>query len=185
MAGSIRHSIRCGGLVTEDTLAWKWVTLALHSALQGACICHLTTTASPVGAVTPGNAAVWLAYFEDRRTNPNAKPPPTKLMALPDLLNAVRKARSAGDRSNAAGIAISDLELIWLRRFHDTVRNQFVHFEPMGWSLDVSGIPHVAALTARIVGEIADGGWAFRNKDPVWHQMLRDDLVRLARSFDR
>ena len=165
VAGSIRHVLRTAPFVDEDRLAWKWVILALHSALQGSCVCHLATTASPVGAVTDRNAGEWLAYFEKRGANPKTKRPTTHLMALPDLLKAVRKPRSAGDRSNTAGVSISDSELIWLRRFHDDIRNPFVHFEPMGWSVDVSGVSDIAKLIVRIIEEILETGWAFRHQD--------------------
>jgi hypothetical protein len=75
-------------------------------------------------------------------------------------------------------------EFNWLRRFHRAVRNQFVHFEPMGWSLEVSGIPKIAAVIARIIAEIADAGWAFRHKEDDWKRALRGDLERLARLAD-
>lgn len=180
VAGSVRHAILCGKAATSDPQAWKWTALALHSALQGACVCHLTTTAAPVGAVTARNAKEWLEYFETSRTNKDAKAPRAYLMALPDLLKKVRKSRSAGNGSNESGIAISPKELNWLRYFHDVVRNQFIHFEPMGWSLELSGIPGIAALSARIIGDIADAGWAFRHQDPDWLATFRDDLSRLA-----
>jgi hypothetical protein len=180
VAGSIRHALRCAGEVAEDPQAWKWVALALHSALQGACVCHLTTSFAPVGAVTPRNAAEWISFNEESRTDPAAEPPRTQLMGLPDLLKAVRKANSAGDRSNAVGIAIADAELVWLRRFHDTVRNQFVHFEPMGWSLEVSGIPQIGALVARIIRDILDVGYGFRHQDRTWREELAADLARLS-----
>jgi hypothetical protein len=181
VAGSIRHALRSAAFLADDPQSWKWVALALHSALQGACVCHLTTTAAPLGAVTKANATDWVTYFEASRTHPQAKPPQTKLMALPALLKAVRKARSAGNSSNEAGIAVSDKELSWLRYFHDVVRNQFVHFEPMGWSLEVSGIPAIAALTARIINDIADAGWAFRHQDDGWLAELRENLLRLPK----
>ena len=179
VAGSIRHALRSSAFLADDPQTWKWVAVAVHSALQGACVCHLATTAAPIGAVTKANAAEWLAYFEETRTNRDVKAPQTKLMPLPDLLKAIRKPRSAGDGSNEAGIAISDKELNWLRYFHDVVRNQFVHFDPMGWSLEVSGIPEIADLTARIIGEIADLGWAFRHQDTAWLDELRTDLAIL------
>ncbi|HVJ00455.1 MAG TPA: hypothetical protein VM657_15465 [Sphingomonas sp.] len=180
VAGSIRHVIRAAQFVGEDSLSWKWVVMALHSALQGACVCHLTTTASPLGAVTEQNACKWLAYFEDSRTNPNARPPRTHLMVLPDLLTAVREPHSAGDRSNAAGVTISESELYWLVRFHKDIRNQFVHFEPMGWSIEVSGIPEIAKLVARIIGEILRIGWAFRHLDIAQREEMRRSLHTLA-----
>jgi hypothetical protein len=60
VAGSLRHALHAATLVNADPQAWKWVALALHSGLQGACVCHLTTTAAPVGAVAERNAGEWL-----------------------------------------------------------------------------------------------------------------------------
>ena len=180
VVGSLRHVIRTAQFVGEDQLAWKWVVLALHSALQGACVCHLTSTAAPVGAVTERNAAEWLAYFEDSRSNPNARAPKTYLMGLPDLLAAVRKPYSAGDRSNAAGVELSDSELSWLRRFHEVFRNQFVHFEPIGWSIEVSGIPEIAKLVVRIIEDIMQIGWACRNQNVEQREEMKCILQTLT-----
>lgn len=180
VAGSVRHAIRAAQFVCDDPLAWKWVAMALHSALQGACVCHLTTTAAPVGAVTERNAGEWLAYFEESRADPKAKPPKTYLMALPELISAVRKPHSAGDRSNDIGVAISESELNWLRRFHVEIRNQFAHFEPRGWSIEVSGISEIAKLVARIIGDILQIGWAFRHQDIAQRQELRGTLHTLG-----
>ena len=75
VAASVRHARRCLALTIHDEQAWKWFCLALHSALQGACVCHLVTTASPVGAVTNKNAVKWLAFFEESRGNARVDPP--------------------------------------------------------------------------------------------------------------
>lgn len=180
VAGSIRQAIRAAQLVADDAQAWKWVVISLHSALQGACVCHLTTTAEPIGAVTKTNAKQWRAYLEESRENPNAKPPKTILMSLPDLLKAVRKPCSAGDSSNVGGIGISETELNWLQRFHADIRNQFTHFEPMSWSIEVSGIPEIAKLVARIIGEILECGWAFRHLESAQREELKQNLRALA-----
>lgn len=179
-AGSVRHGLLCWDNVPGDVQAWKWMALAIHSALQGGSVCHLVTTMAPVGAVYQKNAAEFLQYIEDSRTDPDVRPPEARLMALPDLLKAIRKPHSAGDRSNQEGISLSDAELAWLCNFHTGVRNQFVHFEPMGWSLEVSGIPAIAALVARILNDIADAGWAFRYKDRAWLNAFKADLERLG-----
>lgn len=179
VVGSIRHVKRMANFTGEDGHAWKWLALALHSALQGACVCHLTTSATPVGAVTPRNASEWLSYFVDSRIDPDAKQPRTFLMGLPDLLKAVRKPNSADDHANPIGIAISSSELDWLRRFHDEVRNQFVRFEPMSWSLEVSGIPELAKLIARIIRDILGVGYAFRHLDCSDREELSANLESL------
>lgn len=180
VAGSIRHVLRSAQFVTDDAQAWKWVMLAMHSALQGACVAHLTTTATPVGAVTDRNAREWLAYFDHSRTDPNVKAPNTVLMALPDLLKAVRKPFSAGDRRNDIGIEITESELSWLRRFHQDIRNQFVHFAPMAWPIEVSGVPEIASLIARIINDIFEIGWAFRNQELEIQQEMLQNLQALA-----
>lgn len=179
VAASVRHAIRSREFTADDPQAWKWVALALHSALQGACVCHLVTTAAPVDAVTKQNAEEWLAFFEASRKDPAAKPPKTYLMTLPALLKAARKSQSAGDRSNSLGIEISDQELQWLCRFHQEVRNQFVHFEPSGWSLEISGIPELGKLIGRIIQRVLDLGWAFRHQDEKWRSALAADIALL------
>lgn len=180
VAASVRHALRSLTMVADDPQAWKWVALALHSALQGACVCHLVTSATPIGVVTERNAGEWLAHFEDSRTDPEAKPPRTQLMPLPGLLKAIRKPRSAGDRINEAAVPLSNAELAWLSRFHRTIRNQFVHFAPMGWSTEVSGVPEIGRLAARVITDIAEIGYAFRHKDRAWHGALAQDLAVLS-----
>ncbi|NJR31504.1 hypothetical protein HC762_01945 [bacterium] len=158
--GSLRHCLRCRDIVQDDKLAWKWFMLALHSALQGACVCHLTTTAQPVGPLTKRNTEEWLAWFDCKNTGPAPK---VYLLALPDLLKKVRKENSAGDGSNSFHVRISDQDLAWLTSFHEILRNQFVHFEPMGWSVELSGLPGLSRLVARIIGDISKCGWGFRH----------------------
>jgi hypothetical protein len=180
VAGSIRHVIRCAQFIQADPQAYKWALLALHSALQGACVAHLTTTEQPLGAVTDRNAKEWRTFHEASRMDPSAPRPKTYLMGLPDLLKAIRKPHSAGDRSNGLGVTVNDSELANLRHFNDDLRNQFVHFKPMGWSIELSGVPELVRLTARIINEILQFGWAFRHQDDEWHIRIRTDLDRMS-----
>lgn len=182
VACSIRHAVRCLQFVDDDPHVWKWVILALHAALQGACVCHLTTTAAPVGAVTKKNASEWLKYFDDMSANPRAEPPKTKLMSLPDLLKAVRKPNSFGGGSRK-GIAINDTELAWLTRIHNEFRNQFVHFSPAGWSFEISGVPKIARLVARIIKDIFDRGYGFRHLDEGQRQNMSRDIELLSKAI--
>jgi hypothetical protein len=184
VAGSIRHVIRTAQFVKDDPQAWKWIALGLHSALQGALVCHLTTTAGPIGAISKKNASEWLAYFEDSHENPDKEVPGTYLMNLPELVKAARKPNSSGNGSNFDGLRISDRELKWLCGFHENIRNQFVHFAPTGWELEVSGIPRLAALIARVIEDISQHGWAFRHKDTEWRLTMMRDIHALS-SIDR
>jgi hypothetical protein len=180
VAGSVRHCIASYSLVENDEQAWKWVALSLHSALQGACVCHVVTTFVPVGAVTSKNAGEWIAYMESARSDSEAKPPSIKLLNLPDLLKKVRKPRSAGNAGNSDGGPITDSEMHWLRRFHEQIRNEFTHFSPKGWSIEISGIPALTELIVRIISSIDEIGWAFRHENEAWRSELRSDLRTLA-----
>jgi len=176
VAASIRHALVCIRLTKDDDQAWKWVMLSLHAALQGACVCHLTTTAAPLGAVTKKNAVEWIDYF-DKKT---ALVPKTRLMSMPDLLRAVRKVDSAGSGFTRSPIAISDSELAWLNRIHDEFRNQFIHFSPTGWSFEVSGVPKMSQLIARIIDDISSCGWAFRHLEAAKRENMNENLKLLS-----
>lgn len=173
VASSVRHALRCWEFIDEDPQVWKWIILALHSALQGACVCHLTTTTAPLHAVTKKNAQEWLTFFEESRTKPDLKPPVTHIMALPELLKAVRKCPGRA-------ISISDSEFEWLKRIHRVFRNQFIHFTPCGWSFEVSGVAGIANLTSRIITDILNENWAFRHMPCERREAMRADLVLLA-----
>ncbi|MEP3051325.1 MAG: hypothetical protein ABJP48_09500 [Erythrobacter sp.] len=179
VAGSIRHANRMVGCVNDDPQAYKWVVLALHSALQGACVCHLTTSAGSLGAVTEGSKRNTIDYHEKSRTDKTAQAPKAYLMPLPDLLKAVRKPNSAGNPGNNEGICISEEDMEWLNWLHAS-RNEFVHFKSKSWSCYVSDIPELAKLISRIIQDILDVRWAFRHQDPEQIQELEESLKQLA-----
>jgi len=61
-----------------------------------------------------------------------------------------------------------------------SIRNQFVHFEPRGWSIEVSGIPEIAKLISRIILEMVSMGYAFRHQDSDQLEELKGNLQTLA-----
>ena len=38
---ALEHAAMFARQLTDDVKAWKWLIIALHSALQGACVCAL------------------------------------------------------------------------------------------------------------------------------------------------
>lgn len=180
VAGSIRHVLRTLEWVDSDPHAWKWVALALHSALQGACVCHLVGTAPPMGIVSEKDECKWIAYFNNSHANPIMQPPSTHILALPDLLKKLRKPGSCGFIGyDAYDVKIDDRELKMLIDFHYYIRNEFTHFDPKGWSIETDYIARIFALTSRIITCIGSCGWAFRNLDQHAYQDLLRDLERL------
>ncbi|MEL7099763.1 MAG: hypothetical protein AAGM84_13110 [Pseudomonadota bacterium] len=178
VAGSLRHALLCFEKSKEDPHAWKWFVLAVHSALQGACVCHLVTTAPPLGAVTDTNQKEWVKYYNKRE--PDGELPKTRLLNLRELLKKVRKPGSCGGNSNGKSVSLSDAELTRLSGFHSHVRSQFVHFEPQGWSVEMSGIVETANLAARVIDDVRKIGWAFRHLPQDQMQKMVEDLRELS-----
>jgi len=166
-------------LAKHDAHAFKWIVLALHSALQGSCVCHLTTTCSPIGVISDHDASQWLEYIENSRVDRSCIAPRTRILEFPKLLNKIGQPNSAGDASNESQIVITDDELKWWTGLHKNVRNQFVHFAPCGWSLEVNGISDLIDISVRIMRDILSKGWAFRHEDEDWQQSFLATLKQL------
>lgn len=181
VVANVRHALHCIELAKNDPHAWKWAFLALHAALQGACVCHLTTTATPIGVTDEKDTLAWLDYLEASRTKPALKPPKTRIMAFPDLLRALREGKAGNRPSGGNKFNLSDDEFSYLKRLHDEIRNQFIHFAPAIWSIDFSGFTTFASLSSRVMRDIMDYGWAFRLMDPDEKTDLHVNLIILAK----
>ena len=147
--------------------------------MQGACVCHLVKTAVPLGIVTDRNEIEWLKYFEESRSAQSIPHPKTIVAELPELLKRIRRANSAGNNETGSNVSLSDREFQWWNRVHTDLRNQFVHFAPQGWSIELSGIPALISLTVRIIREIENKGWAFRHEDANWKADFNSILAGL------
>jgi len=169
---SVRHAYACLKLADSDPGAWKWLVLSLHSALQGGCVCYLTTTAEPIGALTERSTINWLNFFEKSRIDVDVKPPQTRLASLPELLERIKRPNDAGEGTATSEINISQSELRDLNFLHSTFRNQFTHFAPMNWSIEISGLLLIVPVVTRIIRDIQSYGWAFRHQDGRWNLEL-------------
>lgn len=78
-------------------------------------------------------------------------------------------------------ILISDRELRYLINIHTEIRNQFTHFEPTGWSIEISGIPELASLISRIITDILDRGCGFIHLDRKVLDTMRANLIQLSK----
>lgn len=144
-------------------------------------MCHLTGTSGPLDALFEKSRKEWIDYPNNHSADEEAVRPSTRLMSLPNLLKAIRK-KGSGARSNGNAVKISDSELEWLERFHVEFRNQFTHFKPMGWAIEVSGIPEIARIISRIITDIHNNGWAFRHLEDLAKTNMVADLERLRKA---
>ena len=176
---------------------WKWAVLSLHSALQGAMICHLSGTAQ-VGALTKRSASEWLNWHERdgrgeieyvehgldefglprlRPKHPSDNPPEDYVAGAKELF---KRLTSVSSRLESAGelIVVTSKHRKSFRRLHD-LRNTFTHFSPKGWSIDVEFIRDAMRDVLDVIEHIEQDDWPFRHMEREDRTRLREKISEL------
>ncbi|WP_138422681.1 hypothetical protein [Maritimibacter alexandrii] len=142
----------------------KWSFLAAHSALQGACVCILTDTRG-LGALTRDSEKALSEYLEARsqeamRNAVGGKPITIPLPAYPEtrmanLRNLARRlpddvrfnVANSGERSESE----EDEHLTLLSRWRD----EFTHYPPQSWSIEVAFVVPILETTISKIEQIS------------------------------
>lgn len=154
--------------VMTDALHWKWVILALHSALQGFMVLALRGT-SALNTLTQESAKRWIEAHEKGEGYPR-----TKLDWFPSLYAKIQSDRMMmyhGSKpfvpAGTQGRSVDNL---------NQLRNFFVHFLAH-LSLDVSGWPQMVIDTVEIIEFLA-----FESGNVLWREeSLRERTKALTR----
>jgi len=119
---------RCLGFIREteqNILAWKWVVLSLHSALYGFAICAIKGTNHENVTIKTKNGDHILISFDkaiDRCEDPN-------FMSL---------------HGQSKPLVLSKSQRESIRLLKKELRNPIEHYIPMGWSIEIHGMPQIA-----------------------------------------
>lgn len=129
----LEMATECLGRVSEDVFRWRWVLVALHAALQGFMVAVLRGTNNLL-AMPDKLAGKWLeAHYADLPT------PDDRLDSFPSLFKKVQSERmrfytmsrplqpTASQRRSVTRL--------------NSLRNDFAHFVPRCWALEISGLP--------------------------------------------
>jgi hypothetical protein len=113
---------------------WKWLIVGAHDAIQSAIVCAIADTAGGINILTKKSAAEMLEFLEGKR-----KDYPLEFMA--PFKTLLKKA--GGSSKHAKDI----------RKLHAT-RNDFVHFTPKGWFIELAGLPRIVGAALQLVEEL-------------------------------
>lgn len=148
---------------------WKWAIIALHNALQGAMVCHLSGSTN-LGALDAKNSIDIYARIQiDWVGDPKISDP--KLASIGVLFERV----TTGQQTDKNGHLVD-----WLKDARQSpisvdattkdafklitdLRNGFVHFTPKGWSIEIAGLSSAFASLAGFIQKIRNNGYAFRH----------------------
>ena|SRR3990167_3541794 len=110
--------------------AWKWAIIALHGALYGFAICACR-----------GSNNEFVAPARRTKEGKDLKNP--RLIGIDDALEACQNPTKMGmfDRSNH--LQLSDQQKNSIRRLISAFRNNFEHYIPRTWLIDLAGMANI------------------------------------------
>jgi hypothetical protein len=116
---------------------WKWLIIGAHDAVQAAIICAIADSTG-TNVLSKKSARAVLDWLED-----SSKKYPGKFMA--DFRTLLKRAR----------IKFSTQERKDIRKLHG-FRNEFVHFTPKSWSVELLGLPRIVGAALRLVERLME-----------------------------
>lgn len=151
---------------------WFFAITDIHQALTSALVETLSGTNS-LGALTDEQQKQWRRYHQDRRENPDAKPPEDRFrIASFETLLSRAKSNQAGNP-----LALTRCEESDLKQLND-LRNDLQHVKPTGWSLEIAGLPRILQSAAKTMHQLF-------KMDPLVIHLDEDELTRAINALDR
>lgn len=152
IVSSLKQFISTSEKIQEDDTNWKWAILSLHSAVQSMMAFHLGF-GNDLLVMTQEDAEAWLKAHKN-----NTQYPLTKMDSFPNLYKKIKKHQILGfkyEPKGQEGKSIKKLNLL---------RNEFIHFMPKGWSIELSGMPNVFNDCLNIIETLGNSATGTR-----WH----------------
>lgn len=147
---------RMAARAAHDTQAWRWFVIALHNATQGFMVLSLRH-GNGLLALTDECYAAWMDAYE------NNKPyPPEKLDSYLCLYKKV-KHKELGTIGGNIRFVPKTSQGRSIRKLN-SLRNEFIHFTPKSWSLELSDLPRIGLDCAALISFL---GWETQNI--FWH----------------
>ena len=122
--------------VDTNVVAWKWVILSLHSALYGFAICACKGT-------DPNNVTY------------KTKKGKIKLINLDETLKRCQNPDRLPIMGKSKHLQLTDHQKDSIRRLKNQFRNNFEHFIPKGWSIEIHGMPLIALDVLKVIRFLA------------------------------
>ncbi len=112
-------------MTSSDIKAWKWVILSLHGALYGFAIsaCKGSDYESVLKKTKKGRE---------------------RLISLDEALIMCQDPKWMGTLHGGLSLSFSASQKDSIRRLKQTLRNNFEHYIPGGWSIEMHGFPRIS-----------------------------------------
>lgn len=155
------------GQIEGDILLWRWLTVALHNTIQGFMVLALRGSDGFL-PLKDNVASQWLSAYREGGDYPVEK--------LDSFLNLYKKVKSKKMLYfiHSKRVVATDTQDRSVKKLN-AIRNEFIHFLPRSWSLEVSGLPKICLDCLALVEFLA---WESGNI--IWHKERHNERVGLA-----
>lgn len=171
---TLEHTRLLSELIMTDARRWKWFLVLLHNALQGACVCALRGADTSGISVLQNDVArkVHRWHERDRQGQQSEPYPEEKLESMLELFRRIKKDSYLPEAARYISDAQTDRDI----RKLNALRNTFIHFTPMGLSLELIGLPRIAHNAYKVIDHLAVQHPTF------WYQLSgrKQRRIRLA-----
>ena len=168
----------------DDIAYWKWVSIALHNAVQGAMVVGLRRT-DGFGPIREDIAKKWYKAYRETGETKRIK---EKLMNFLELYEKIKKKGTLQMVSVSCYVPPDNQDLA-MEKLNE-IRNDFIHFVPKGWSLELSGAPTLCLSVLNVIEFLVTECAAFmmhpglERKDFIKEiSLVRDELIHLEQKY--
>ena len=174
---ALEHGAALAAQLASDDKVWRWLIIALHLSVQGACVCALRGRDTiGISVLTEQSAKkMWHWIDVESRANPKSEMPQERLAKMLQLFARVQDTarlplphRLVVDESTATDV-----------KSLNSRRNEFIHFVPKSWSLELSRMPRVVHHVCDVIEHLAVKHPTFR------HHLDEAKASRIAAALDR
>lgn len=140
---ALKKSIQFLDETNEELYNWKWFLISLHNCLQAYMILALKGSSS-LSVMKKEHVRKWLHSYET-----NGRYPKVQMDNFLNLFNKIQsdvmmKYTDSNFFVSTEQISTSIYEL-------NNLRNNFIHYMPKGWSLNISGLPSLGLDIVKVL----------------------------------
>ena len=168
VAEAICMASRTADNLERDINSWRWVVIALHNAVQGFMVLSLRH-GNGLLALSDESYTKWMEAHENNSTYPRNE-------KLDGYLNLYKKVKSSelGTIGGNKNFIPKGTQGRSIKKLNE-IRNEFIHFTPKGWSLEVDGLPSICMDCVAFIEFL---GWDTENI--FWHKQNHKEQSQLC-----
>ena len=128
---------------------WKWIIIILHNCLQNFMVCCLSSKFNYFNVLKEGHPQMWYEYL----LYPFKKVPKIKLDICISLFNKIQSDAMLKKKQSKIFTATENHKYA-VNKLNE-LRNNFLHFIPKDWSIEISGLPNLTLNILEIIEFLA------------------------------